>query len=89
MRRIAIHVAGEDPGTTDDLIHFILDCGLATDGVTQEVQQLLGAATRAAPSDLVDRLVERVGSESDDERDLYRAFSAWSGSNATMWTTPA
>lgn len=77
MRRIAVHVAGEQPGLSDDeAVRFILDRDLETaDGVAQEVLHLLGNAAPNADPALVDRLVSSWAPESDDENELYRAFS--------------
>jgi hypothetical protein len=77
LRRIAVHIAGAAPDASpDDLVQFILDHDLeSADGMSQEVQHLLGSATPGASSRLVDRLVDRWAPESDDERDLYRAFT--------------
>jgi hypothetical protein len=77
LHRIAVHVAGAAPGAASgDLVRFILDHDLQTaDGVSQEVEHLLGTATPGASSDLVDRLVSAWVPESDEERDLHRAFS--------------
>jgi hypothetical protein len=77
MRRIAVHVAGEQPGLSgDEAVRFILDRDLETaDGIAQEVLHLLGNAAPNADPDLVDRLVGSWAPESDDENDLYRAFS--------------
>jgi SIR2-like protein len=77
MRRIAVHVFGEQPGMSgDDVVRFILDRDLATaDGIAQEVLHLLGKAAPTADSDLVDRLVAAWVPATDDENDLYQAFS--------------
>lgn len=77
LRRIAVHVASTAPGASpDDLVRFVLDHGLETaDGEGQEVQQLLGTVTPGASADLVNRLVAAWNPESDDKRDLHRAFS--------------
>lgn len=76
MRRIAVHVAGEEPSlSSDDAVRFILDRDLeAADGVAQEVLHLLGHAAPKADPNLVDQLVDSWAPESDDEGDLYRAF---------------
>lgn len=77
MRRIAVHVAGEQPGMSgDEVVPFILDRDLATDdGIAQEVLHLLGKAAPTADSDLVDRLVDAWAPATDDDNDLRRAFS--------------
>ncbi len=77
MRRIAVHVTGARPGATpDEHVRFVLDHDLhAARGVSQEVLHLLGQAAPGAASDLVDQLVDAWKPETDDERDLYRAFS--------------
>lgn len=76
MRRIAVHVAGARPGaTSDEHIRFILDHDLhAARGISQEVLRVVGQAAPGAAPDLVDRLVDAWKPESDDDRDLYRAF---------------
>lgn len=77
MRRIAVYVAGEEPGATgSDHVRFILDHGLATaSGLAQEVLQLLMSAAPEAESGLVNRLVDEWMPDGDEERDWYRAFS--------------
>lgn len=77
MRRIAVHVAGEQPALSgDEVIRLVLDRGLATaNDVAQEVLHLLGKTAATADSDLVDRLVDAWAPATEDEDDLYRAFS--------------
>ena len=77
MRRIAVHVAGEQPGiSSNEAVRFILDRDLErSDGLAQEVLHLLGKATPTADLDLVDRLIDAWAPESEEENDLYRAFS--------------
>jgi hypothetical protein len=77
LRRIAVHVTGARPSATpDEHVQFVLDHDLAVArGVSQEVLHLLGQAAPGAAPGLVDRLVEAWKPETDDERDLYGAFS--------------
>ncbi|MGC4944420.1 SIR2 family protein [Kribbella sp. DT2] len=77
MRRIAVHVCGEQPGLSgDEGVRFILERDLATaDGIAQEVLHLLGKAAPTADPSLVDQLVDAWKPASDDEDDQYRAFS--------------